>query len=168
MLTQHSSVLSRWALSALLAGMSLTGCPTSTTGTSISGRGSTRQTITIATEIPAEPPQLIGVAGSEGLKQAVRLNPPELQADVVLSVEDMIRLVWPDDLEARALRIAYRESRYQCCVRTWCCYGVFQIHQAHLSRLGLDNVTQLYDPMTNVLAAYDLYLLDGWAPWSTG
>ena len=106
---------------------------------------------------------------------AVRVDPPEPQPVVVpepLTVEEMIRLVWPDNLEGNALRIAYRESRYQCCVRTWCCWGTFQIHRDHLPwlcREGLACTTaDLYDPMLNIRSAYRLFQRDGWAPWSTG
>lgn len=86
------------------------------------------------------------------------------------TVEDMIRAVWPDQLEARAIKIAYRESRFKCCERTWCCWGIFQIHRDHLPwlcGLGFACTTQdLYDPMTNIEAAYRLYQRDGWAPWA--
>lgn len=87
-----------------------------------------------------------------------------------LSVEDMIRVVWPDDLEQWALGIAYRESRYQARVHTWCCYGIFQIHQIHLQWLceaGIAcTIEDLYDPMTNIKAAYALYQRNGKGPWS--
>lgn len=100
---------------------------------------------------------------------AVRVDPPGPRP--VLSVEDIIRSVWPDQLEGRALRIAYRESRYQCCVRTWCCFGVFQIHQDHLpwlcESMAVCTRADLYDPLLNVSAAYALYLRDGFAPWQT-
>lgn len=124
-------------------------------------------TVYVNPDPPAPPPTTNTIAAATATALAVRLDPPEPPPPLVLTVEDMIRLVWPDNLEARALRIAYRESRYQCCVRTWCCYGIFQIHEQHLARLGLDNVQQLYDPMTNVEAAYRLYQLDGWSPWAT-
>lgn len=96
---------------------------------------------------------------------AVRIDPP-----APCDVECIIRDVWPDQLEARALRIAWRESRWQPDVHTSCCYGVFQIHRMHLAwlcpDLGVCTVADLFDPRLNVTAAYALYERDGWQPWS--
>lgn len=96
---------------------------------------------------------------------AVRLDPPCDRDDV----ECVVRDVWPDNLEDRALRIAYRESRWQPHVRTWCCFGIMQIHKMHLAwlcpQLGICTTEALYDPRTNAEAGYALYLRDGWNPW---
>jgi LysM repeat protein len=83
---------------------------------------------------------------------------------------DIIRDVWPDDLEERALEIAWRESNHKSNVNNWCCYGLFQIHwEAHrgwLSTLGVTSVSQLYDPVINATAAYTLYQRSGgFGPW---
>jgi hypothetical protein len=82
----------------------------------------------------------------------------------------IIRDVWPDDLEARAVEIAWRESNHRSNVNNSCCYGLFQIHwQAHrswLSMIGVTSVTQLYDPTANATAAYVLYQrAGGFGPW---
>jgi LysM repeat protein len=82
----------------------------------------------------------------------------------------IIRDVWPDHLEERALEIAWRESNHQSNVNNWCCYGLFQIHwEAHrswLSTLGVTSVSQLYDPVVNATAAYALYQRSGgFGPW---
>lgn len=87
------------------------------------------------------------------------------------SVEQIIRDVWPDELEGRALQIAYRESRYQPDVTspTGCCHGVFQLHEIHLSwmaQFGVTSVAQLFDAETNVRMALKLYERDGWKPWA--
>jgi Putative peptidoglycan binding domain/Transglycosylase SLT domain len=89
------------------------------------------------------------------------------------SVEDMIRAIWPDDLEDRALRIAYRESRYDPSVTssTGCCRGVFQIHwpvhKSWLIEQGVTSPDQLFDAETNIRMAYVLYQRSGgWGPWS--
>lgn len=99
---------------------------------------------------------------------AVRISPPPPPLDPN-DVPGIIRAVWPDDLENWALRIAYRESRYQPRVHTWCCHGIFQIHRDHLPwlcDLGIAcTIEDLYDPITNVRAAYTLYQRDGKAPW---
>lgn len=104
-------------------------------------------------------------------RPAVRLDPPPPPPPVVeMTVEEMIRSVWPAELANWAVRIAYRESRFQPHVKTWCCYGVFQIHKIHLEwlcpQLGICTIAQLYDPLTNVQAAYALYQRDGKGPWS--
>jgi len=97
---------------------------------------------------------------------AVRLTPPAPAE----TPEQIIRDVWPDQLEEHALRIAYRESRFVPTVRNYCCYGLFQIHwKAHRSwliPLGITGPEQLFDARTNALVAYALYQVAGWAPWS--
>lgn len=88
----------------------------------------------------------------------------------VEQVKQIIRDVWPDDLEQRALEIAYRESRYNPLAKNWCCYGVFQIywdvHKSWLPQIGITTANQLYDPYLNSLAAYWVYKrAGGWGPW---
>ncbi len=121
---------------------------------------------TLALLLPAvTPPTGILDEAATANAPAVRLNPP------VCDTECLIRRIWPDPLEDRALRIAWRESRYQPRVHTWCCYGLFQIHQMHLRwlcpELGICTTADLYDPELNVAAAYALYERNGWQPWST-
>ena len=43
-------------------------------------------------------------------------------------VEAIIRSVWPDELEERALEVAWRESNYRPTAKNSCCYGLFQIY----------------------------------------
>jgi LysM repeat protein len=86
-------------------------------------------------------------------------------------IEQMIRDVWPDDLEEQALRVAWRESSYAPTARNHCCHGLFQIHwEAHNSWLadhGVNEVSDLYDARTNVEMAYILYQRSGsWDPWA--
>ncbi len=86
-------------------------------------------------------------------------------------VAQIIRDVWPDDLEDEAIRIATRESNLIPTVRNACCYGLFQIyytaHKAWLASIGITSAAQLYDPLTNSTAALALYRNSGWAPWGT-
>jgi peptidoglycan hydrolase-like protein with peptidoglycan-binding domain len=121
-----------------------------------------------------------GIAGpitqaSLGLSPAVRQNnaqqvTPPAPAPT-RSVEQLIRDIWPDDLEAEALRIAWRESGYQPHVtsRTGCCHGIFQIHEVHFNWMrafGVTTVDQLFDAETNIRMAYELYKRsNGWGPW---
>ena len=86
-------------------------------------------------------------------------------------VQALIREIWPDDLEEKALEVAYRESRYVATAYNgWCCYGIFQIHwTAHkgwLAGIGVTSAQQLFDARTNIELAYAIYVrAGGWAPW---
>jgi hypothetical protein len=86
-------------------------------------------------------------------------------------VQQLIRDIWPDDLEQRALEIAYRESRYiATAYNGWCCYGVFQIyytaHDGWLDEIGVNTASDLYDARKNITAAYMIYQrAGGWGPW---
>ena len=77
-------------------------------------------------------------------------------------IEQIIRDVWPDDLEERALRVAWRESNYNPRAQNSCCSGLFQIYyDVHAEWLaadfGVTSVEGLYDPRTNAEVAYALY-----------
>lgn len=94
--------------------------------------------------------------------------PPVQYADG--EIEAIIRSVWPDDLEDKALAIAWRESNHQPRERNFCCYGLFQIyfevHKKWLADLGVNSAEDLYDPTTNAYAALVLYQRSGgWGPW---
>lgn len=84
-------------------------------------------------------------------------------------VAQIIRDIWPDDLENAAIAIATRESNLIPTVRNYCCYGLFQIYftanQAFLASVGVTSAAQLYDPVVNTTAAYAMYRHSGWAPW---
>ena len=85
-------------------------------------------------------------------------------------VAQIIRDVWPDDLEDKAIAIATRESNLQPGVRNACCFGLFQIyfdvHDGWLAGMGVTQATQLYDPLVNAQAALTLYFRSGgWGPW---
>ncbi|MGZ4700612.1 MAG: LysM peptidoglycan-binding domain-containing protein [Ilumatobacteraceae bacterium] len=85
-------------------------------------------------------------------------------------VAQIIRDVWPDDLEDQAITIATRESNLIPTVHNYCCYGLFQIYftanKSFLASIGITNAAQLYDPRVNATAALALYNHSGWAPWS--
>ena len=85
-------------------------------------------------------------------------------------VVQIIREVWPDDLEDEAIRIATRESNLKPTVRNYCCFGLFQIyysvHKRWLADLGITSAEMLYDPRVNANAALALYVrAGGWGPW---
>jgi cell division septation protein DedD len=88
------------------------------------------------------------------------------------TVEAIIRAVWPDELEERALVIAQRESSLQPdAYNGWCCYGLFQIYfdanRSFLASLGVTTPQQLFDARTNAAVAYAMYQRSGWSPWSS-
>lgn len=105
--------------------------------------------------------------GATATVPAVRTTPPPgLSTDP----ETIIRELWPDDVEDRAVAIAYRESRLQPSARNACCYGLFQIHwSAHrrwLADLGVTAPADLLDARTNVFVALVLWQQAGWGPWT--
>ena len=83
----------------------------------------------------------------------------------------MIREIWPDDLEDKALAIAWRESNYKATAFNGsCCYGVFQInwasHKSWLGSLGITSTNDLLDARKNITVAYAIYQrAGGWGPW---
>ena len=83
--------------------------------------------------------------------------------------EAIIREIFPDKLERRAVKIAKRESHLNHVAHNWCCLGLFQIYfganQAFLGTLGITNASQLLDARTNATAALAMYQRSGWAPW---
>jgi LysM repeat protein len=84
----------------------------------------------------------------------------------------LIREIWPDDLEERAITIARRESSLRPgAYNGHCCYGVFQIywssHRNWLANHGVTSSAQLLDARTNIKLAYEIYRrAGGWGPWS--
>ena len=83
----------------------------------------------------------------------------------------VIREVFPDRLEARAIAIAKRESKLAATSYTWCCVGLFQInwwaHKPWLKDIGVTKASQLLDAKTNARAAYAIYKRSGgWSPWA--
>lgn len=94
-------------------------------------------------------------------------------------LEQIVRDVWPDELESRAFYVVHRESRWTPNVKNaWpsrenpCCYGLFQInwtaHKTWLKDYGVTTPTQLFDPVINTKMAYVIYQRSGsWQPWWT-
>ncbi len=86
-------------------------------------------------------------------------------------VQQIIRDVWPDELEEKALQIAKRESNFIATAHNGsCCYGVFQlywsVHKSWLDDYGIYSSSDLFDAGKNIRAAYGLYQrAGGWGPW---
>lgn len=94
-------------------------------------------------------------------------------------LEQIVRDVWPDELEKNAFYVVNRESRWTPNVKNaWpsrdnpCCYGLFQInysaHKSWMAAHGVTNPNQLLDPLINAKIAYLIYQRAGsWQPWWT-
>ncbi|MBU3688858.1 MAG: LysM peptidoglycan-binding domain-containing protein [Actinobacteria bacterium] len=87
-------------------------------------------------------------------------------------VAQIIRDVWPDNLENDALFVAQRESKFNPGSRSACCIGVFQInwsaHKRWLANQGITDPAQLFDPVTNARMALITWERSGsWKPWCT-
>ena len=82
----------------------------------------------------------------------------------------VIREVFPDHLENKAISLAKRESKLTATSYTWCCVGLFQInwwaHKPWLKTIGVTKASQLLDARVNARAAYTIYKRSGgWSPW---
>ena len=88
-------------------------------------------------------------------------------------VEAIIRDVWPDELEERALVIAQRESSLRPdAYNGWCCYGLFQIYfdanRSFLASLGRDDARAAAGcPHERERWRTRCTSASGWAPWAT-
>jgi hypothetical protein len=100
----------------------------------------------------------------------VTTNAPPAPASTA-QVQQLIRDIWPDELEEKALQIAWRESNYKASAYNGsCCWGVFQIHwtshKSWLDDYGIYSTNDLLDARKNITAAYALYQrAGGWGPW---
>jgi soluble lytic murein transglycosylase-like protein len=97
---------------------------------------------------------------------------PPAQKFTRAEVIQIIRDAWPDELEARALAIVQRESKFQpgAVSGSRCCYGLFQIyyrwHKNWLPTVGVNSAQDLLNPILNAKAAYRMYQRNnGWGPW---
>jgi soluble lytic murein transglycosylase-like protein len=121
--------------------------------------------------------KLNGAKTSTLIKPRDQVCVPSKRAESVTYSADeivqIIREVWPDELEDRAIAIARRESRLRpdaIGVPNNCCYGLFQIyykwHKSWLPKIGIRNARQLLDAKSNALAALEIYKRNhGWGPW---
>jgi hypothetical protein len=96
--------------------------------------------------------------------------PPPAKRYSTKQAAAIIREIFPDHLEARALAIAKRESNLNPAAYSWCCVGLFQLnwnpHKKWLNAMGIASPQELLDPYVNVRAALQLYKRsNGWGPW---
>jgi len=123
-------------------------------------------TTTPPAPVPAGAPSTESLCGAMPTSNG---NPPGTPGPA--EVEAMIREIWPDDIEARALCIAKNEAKLRSDLSNYCCYGVFALYFKYVpedlkQQYGVDEPTDLYDARTNIAIAYQIYLRSGWSPWS--
>lgn len=87
-------------------------------------------------------------------------------------MEQLVRDIWPDELEENAFYVVYRESRWVPSAKNFCCYGLFQLnwlaHQSWMRNYGISDPAQLLDAETNIRLAYVVYQRsNSWRPWCT-
>lgn len=127
-----------------------------------------------ATTTTTRPPQSSGAqSGSQTSANDMRqvpYNPSRLYSRE--DVEQIVRTVWPDQLENDALYVVQRESRFNPGSRSRCCIGIFQInwasHKRWLANYGVTDPAQLLDPEVNARMALVTWERSGsWRPWCT-
>jgi len=79
--------------------------------------------------------------------------------------------VWPGNLQGRAKRIVWRESRNRATAQNRRstaagCFQLLRLHSKRFTKLGFNWRTDRYNPLANSLVAYDLYRDAGWSPWA--
>jgi spore germination protein YaaH len=102
---------------------------------------------------------------------ALKLKAPEKRYTVKQSTA-IIREIWPDKLEDKAIAIAKRESKLNAAsYNGGCCLGLFQIHwlahRSWLKDIGVTSASQLLDARVNAKAGYAIYKRsNGWGAWN--
>ncbi len=100
----------------------------------------------------------------------LKLKAPAKRYTVEQSIA-IIREIWPDKLEDRAIAIAKRESNLNAASYNGCCVGLFQIHwlahRSWLKDIGITSAHQLLDARVNAKAGYAIYKRsNGWGAWN--
>jgi hypothetical protein len=101
--------------------------------------------------------------------KGMQLQPPAKRYSTKQAAA-IIREIFPDELEPRAIAIAKRESNLNPAGYSWCCVGLFQLnwnpHKKWLNAMGISSAQELLDPYVNARAALQLYRRsNGWGPW---
>ncbi len=99
----------------------------------------------------------------------LKLNPPAKRYTAHQSAA-IIKEVFPDDLEQRAIAIAKRETHLNPAAWNSCCVGLFQMkwesHKKWLQAMGIGSAQEMLDPYVASRAALQLYRRsNGWSPW---
>ena len=126
-------------------------------------------------------PPIISPLDANGLRYAVRLDPPKPAPPPVLWTTEAVNgkcvgligalTYWSPGWDVnRMAGIAYRESRCQPSASNSCCSGVLQIHRSWIDNVAMCGVysrNDLYDPWKNICAAAVVYRTQGISAWST-
>ena len=99
----------------------------------------------------------------------LHLAPPAKRFTVKQSTA-IIREVFPDHLEAEAIRIATRETHMNAASWNSCCVGLFQInwdsHKSWLAHIGITSAEEMLDAHVSAKAALALYKRShSWSAW---
>jgi len=124
---------------------------------------------TTTTQAPAAPSNA-SAGSSRPTLSGLTYNPVRSYSRPEL--EQMIRDIWPDELEEQAIYVVHRESRYNPGSYNWCCVGLFQVnwwsHRSWMQGAGVSEPSHLMDPLTNVRMALVVWQRSGsWKPWCT-
>ena len=100
----------------------------------------------------------------------LKLNPPAKRYTAHQAAA-IIKEVFPDNLEQRAIAIANRETHLNPAAWTSCCVGLFQMkwesHKKWLMAMGIGSAQEMLDPYVASRAALQLYRRsNGWSPWN--
>jgi hypothetical protein len=106
---------------------------------------------------------------SSAPKSGLQLQPPAKRYSTKQAAA-IIKEIFPDELEQRAIAIAKRESNLNPAGYSWCCVGLFQLnwnsHKKWLNAMGIGSAQELLDPYVATRAALQLYKRsNGWGPW---
>lgn len=147
-----------------------TDAPTTAAPTTVAPTTEPATTATTATTTTV-PPTTQPATTTAPTTEAPQSTAPATPAPSGGEIEQIIRDVWPDELEEQALRIAFKESSYRPDAENFCCLGLFQIywevHRSWLAERGVTSRDQLFDARTNAEAAYALYQRSGgFGPWA--
>jgi len=101
--------------------------------------------------------------------RGLSLKPP-VKRHTKAASEKVIREIWPDHLEDKAVAIARRESKLNAASWNWCCIGLFQVnwwsHRSWLKGEGITQPEQLLNARTNAEVGWMIYKrASGWGPW---
>ena len=111
-----------------------------------------------------------GSASSSGDMRTV--TNPSVRSYSRTEVEQIVRDIWPDNLENDALFVVERESHFNPGSRSYCCIGLFQLnwsaHKSWMANYGVTDPAQLLDPTTNArMALVARERAGSWRPWCT-
>ena len=127
------------------------------------------KTLILIGDVICLPRAAVTQSGTPVPSGGLKLNPPAQRYTASQSAA-IIKGIFPDELEQRAIAIAKRESKLNSAAYSWCCVGLFQLnwssHKKWLNAMGIGSAQELLDPYVASRAALQLYKRsNGWGPW---